>query len=174
MALHAEDSGVHDSPALTEAALVDVLRREQIVREPLAPLPMDADAELEVLAGLLAGAACPEDLAPLRPAHYSTALCAAAHAELELGPLESSDHLAARLAGEFGRRAWDLAGWLDVAAALSRGQLQQRADRVVELWRRRRLVCALRAVDSAVCAGAMSFDEGVGELRAVVMEVRAR
>lgn len=165
-----EDSGLHSLPGLTRAELVEVLRREQVVGEPLAPLPADIDAERAIVSNIEPGGTTHEDLMPLAQVHFTSAVLGEAFELLREMP--SIEHAAAQLFHRgFGRLAAAEIEALDFAPALGRAQLQQQAQRVIELWRRRRLVCALRAVEASVCAG-LSFDEGVGELRKTVLEVR--
>jgi hypothetical protein len=168
----AEQSGVHTPPPLTRADLVEVLRREHIMGEPLAALPADLDAEREIVAGVLGGQVTVDDLAPLRGEHFRSALGAALEV-LRDRPMESAEQLASALAAEYGRRAWDLVDEVSVAALLTRGQLHQRAALVVELWRRRQLVQVMRSLDASLCVAESTFDEAVGVLRDVILEARS-
>lgn len=170
MARTAEDSGLHELPALTRKDLVEVLRREQVVGEPLSPLPTDIDAERAIVANLEPRGTSHEDLMPLEQRHFSSPMLGEVFELLREHP--TVEHAAAQLFHRgHGRLAAIELEALDFAPALGRAQLQQQAQRVIELWRRRRLVCALRAVEASVCAG-LSFDEGVGELRKTILEVR--
>lgn len=170
----APDSGVQHAvppPALSVEqvqAIADRAAINAIVEaggEQLRVPPTAAWAEDVVIETVLAGHATHADLPGLEPKHFSRPLHAAV--------FELAEHTLSRpaLAMALWDRGFvgDVENQLEVLEYLTPVvplvHLQQHAARIVETWKRRRLIEALRRADCLLCLDELTFDGAVQLLR---------
>lgn len=178
----APDSGVHaapEAPTLTVEQCTAIANRAAISAvveagggQPLVP-PMACWAEDVVIETLLAGHATHSDLPGLEPKHFSRPLHAAVFELSEHTCSRASIAMALRDRGFIGEVENELEVFEYLTPVVSLVNLQQHSARIIETWKRRRLIEALRRVDGLLCLDAIEFDGAIVALRERILEVRS-
>ncbi|HMJ14821.1 MAG TPA: hypothetical protein VK524_25590 [Polyangiaceae bacterium] len=150
------------------------LRTAGLVNEPAPrwPEPHDDDAEQEILAAVLSGDVLPADLAPLRGQHFRAHIkqqaFAAADALAVFGAPVTVEAIVELLTHEgYSREAVrsELELARDATPFLCRSTLQQRGERVIELWRQRQLIGVMSEVDAQLRVGVLTHEGAKLRLR---------